>query len=130
MVTSRRQKAVRHYMPGSCGRRKSCRQGNFNVVLELLLSHGGSLELNYKKLNYIVCYRTELFKQVINQFELFTVVTENDGRVMFYADWLIENITSKEKEEECAREDFAEGSKKYKIEFLGLWTGELSFTEQ
>ena len=57
-------------------------------------------------------------------------MTENDGRVMFYADWLIENITSKEKEEESAREDFAEGSKKYKIEFLGLWTGELSFTEQ
>lgn len=116
-------------MPGSCGRKKSCRQGNFNVVLELLLSHGGSLELNYKKLNYIVCYRIELLKQVINQFELFTVVTENDGRVMFYADWLIENITSKEKEEECVREDFAEGSKKYKIEFLGLRAGELNFAK-
>ena len=54
-------------------------------------------------------------------------MTENDGRVMFYADWLIENITSKE--EECAREDFAEGSKRYKIEFLGLRTGELNFAK-
>lgn len=71
--------------------------GVYTVLLELLLSHGGSLELNYKKLNYIVRCQTELLKRVINQFGLFTVVTENDGRVMFYADWLLEDIRKAEK---------------------------------
>lgn len=100
--------------------------GVFNVVLELLLSHGGSLELNYKKLNYIVRCRTELLKQVINQFDLFTVVTENDGRVMFYAEWLLEDIKKAQKTSEARS---ANGRKGLRSRYGGKKTSELAEPE-
>lgn len=66
--------------------------GVYAVLLELLVSQGGSLELNYKKLNHTVRCSTELLKRVITEFDLFDVVANSDGSVCFYAEWLLEDI--------------------------------------
>lgn len=66
--------------------------GVYAVLLELLVSQGGSLELNYKKLNHTVRCSTELLKRVITEFDLFDVVANDDGSVCFYAEWLLEDI--------------------------------------
>ena len=60
-------------------------------------------------MNYIVRCQTELLKRVINQFGLFTVVTENDGRVMFYADWLLEDIRKAQKTSKARSESGRKG---------------------
>lgn len=85
--------------------------GIYTVLLELLVSQGGSLELNYKKLNHTVRCSTEFLKRVITEFDLFDVVADSDGSVCFYAEWLLEEIRRAKKTSKARSESGKKGQR-------------------
>lgn len=99
--------------------------GVYSVLLELLLSQGGSLELNYKKLNYTVRCSTEVLKRVITQFDLFEIVTDEKGRVFFYADWMLREI---EKAKKTSQARSASGKKGLRNRYGAKKASELANT--
>lgn len=71
--------------------------GIYSVLLELILSTDGMLEISLQELNYLVRCETGLLKRVLTNYDLFDVKATDGGVLCISVDWLLKDIDKSKK---------------------------------